>query len=230
MVELRLAGHAERHRLVGGEDRHDRRRLIGGAADDERRAATSRRTSGGRRGPRRPGRRACPPTCSSSMWPSTPPALSIALVAASHETRYVGPSAASGPVNGATSATVSVELAAVAADPSERRPRPTAIAADAVELRRRAAGGARRIRADPCAAVCWCWVPTCISSPLAMRFSSRAGPHRSARAQLHDAPARRAWPCATALRSPPPAGSTASPERRRARPPPGWRSGRRPRS
>ena len=26
-----------------------------------------------------------------SLWPSTPPALSIALVAASHDTRYVGP-------------------------------------------------------------------------------------------------------------------------------------------
>src|SRR5579872_3641471 len=52
-----------------------------------------------------------------SMCPSTPPALSIAFVAASHETRYVGPSAASGPVKGATSATVSVELAAFAAEP-----------------------------------------------------------------------------------------------------------------
>ena len=41
-----------------------------------------------------------------SLWPSTPPALLIALVAASQETRYVGPRAASVPVNGATSATV----------------------------------------------------------------------------------------------------------------------------
>src|ERR1700722_14439724 len=51
-----------------------------------------------------------------SVCPRTPPALLIALVAASHETRYVGPSAASVPVNGATSATVSWELAAVAAE------------------------------------------------------------------------------------------------------------------
>src|SRR5579863_8582684 len=43
-----------------------------------------------------------------SLWPSTPPALLIAAVAPSQETRYVGPSAASGPLNGARSATTSV--------------------------------------------------------------------------------------------------------------------------
>src|ERR1700687_4179017 len=44
-----------------------------------------------------------------SLWPSTPPALLMACTAPSQETRYVGPSAASTPPNGATSATVSVE-------------------------------------------------------------------------------------------------------------------------
>src|SRR5215469_12839958 len=43
------------------------------------------------------------------LWPSTPPALLMAWVAPLHETRYVGPSAASTPLNGATSATMSVE-------------------------------------------------------------------------------------------------------------------------
>src|ERR1035438_2043423 len=43
-----------------------------------------------------------------SWCPRTPPATLMAFVAASQETRYVGPSAASVPVNGATSATVSV--------------------------------------------------------------------------------------------------------------------------
>src|SRR5579871_6582482 len=42
-------------------------------------------------------------------WPSTPPAWLIALAAPSHDTRYVGPSAASVPVNGATSAIVRAE-------------------------------------------------------------------------------------------------------------------------
>ena len=81
-----------------------------------------------------------------SLWPSTPPALLIALVAASHETRYVGPSAASGPVNGATSATVSCEPAAVAAEPPderargdrERPPRATPGRDEAARARRRA--------------------------------------------------------------------------------------------
>src|SRR5580704_9608705 len=44
-----------------------------------------------------------------SLWPSTPPALLMACTAPSQETRYVGPSAASTPLNGATSATISVE-------------------------------------------------------------------------------------------------------------------------
>src|ERR1700730_8693545 len=44
-----------------------------------------------------------------SLWPSTPPALLIAWVAPVHETRYVGPSAASTPLNGATSAITSEE-------------------------------------------------------------------------------------------------------------------------
>src|SRR5450755_873713 len=54
-----------------------------------------------------------------SVWPRTPPALLMALVAASHETRYVGPRAASVPVNGATSATVSWEPAAAAVEPAD---------------------------------------------------------------------------------------------------------------
>src|SRR3974377_1827726 len=49
-----------------------------------------------------------------SLWPSTPPALLMACTAPSQETRYVGPSAASAPLNGATSATVSVEPDAAA--------------------------------------------------------------------------------------------------------------------
>src|SRR5580693_4624195 len=49
-----------------------------------------------------------------SLWPRTPPALLIACVAPSQETRYVGPSAASGPLNGARSATTSVEPEALA--------------------------------------------------------------------------------------------------------------------
>src|SRR5450755_2884892 len=40
-----------------------------------------------------------------SWWPRTPPALLMACVAPSQETRYVGPSAASTPLKGATSAT-----------------------------------------------------------------------------------------------------------------------------
>src|SRR5215469_2253135 len=39
-----------------------------------------------------------------TWWPSTPPALLIAAVVPSHDTRYVGPRAASGPLKGATSA------------------------------------------------------------------------------------------------------------------------------
>src|SRR5579863_8433767 len=77
-----------------------------------------------------------------SMWPSTPPALSIALVAPSHDTRYVGPSAASGPVNGATSAIVSVEPAAVAAGP----PDTAAAAAAAVSAAAASSRSARRLR------------------------------------------------------------------------------------
>ena len=42
------------------------------------------------------------------LWPRTPPALLMAAVAPSQETRYVGPSAASAPLNGATSAMVSL--------------------------------------------------------------------------------------------------------------------------
>ncbi len=49
-----------------------------------------------------------------SLWPSTPPALLMAAVAPSQDTRYVGPSAASGPLNGARSATTSVEPEALA--------------------------------------------------------------------------------------------------------------------
>src|SRR6266487_1856401 len=45
------------------------------------------------------------------LWPRTPPALLMACVAPSQETRYVGPSAASTPLNGATSATTSADLA-----------------------------------------------------------------------------------------------------------------------
>src|SRR6266849_2606057 len=44
------------------------------------------------------------------LWPSTPPALLMACVAPSQETRYVGPSAASTPLKGATSATTSGAL------------------------------------------------------------------------------------------------------------------------
>src|SRR6266851_752874 len=44
------------------------------------------------------------------LWPSTPPALLMAWVAPSQETRYVGPSAASAPLKGATSATTSAAL------------------------------------------------------------------------------------------------------------------------
>src|SRR5260370_25601095 len=40
-----------------------------------------------------------------SLWPSTPPALLMAVVAPRHDARDVGPSAASGPVNGDRSAT-----------------------------------------------------------------------------------------------------------------------------
>src|SRR5258708_2452897 len=43
-----------------------------------------------------------------TLWPSTPPAALMAFVVPSQETRYVGPSAASTPLNGATSAKVSV--------------------------------------------------------------------------------------------------------------------------
>src|SRR5215831_5039093 len=39
-----------------------------------------------------------------TWWPSTPPALLMAAVVPSHDTRYVGPRAASGPLKGATSA------------------------------------------------------------------------------------------------------------------------------
>ena len=62
-----------------------------------------------------------------SLWPSTPPAVLMALVAASHETRYVGPRAASVPVNGATSATVRLDpLAAVLLPPLPPLPPPLA--------------------------------------------------------------------------------------------------------
>src|SRR5215469_961726 len=39
-----------------------------------------------------------------TVWPRIPPALFIAFAVPSQDTRYVGPSAASGPLNGATSA------------------------------------------------------------------------------------------------------------------------------
>src|SRR5215469_9758770 len=39
-----------------------------------------------------------------TLCPSTPPALLMAAVVPSHDTRYVGPRAASGPLKGATSA------------------------------------------------------------------------------------------------------------------------------
>src|SRR6185437_4451959 len=51
-----------------------------------------------------------------TLWPSMSPALLIAWAAPAQATRYVGPSAASGPLNGATSANVSAELAAGDAD------------------------------------------------------------------------------------------------------------------
>src|SRR5665213_3591882 len=51
------------------------------------------------------------------VWPRTPPAPLIAFVAASQETRYVGPRAASVPVNGATSATVKLEPALAPVEP-----------------------------------------------------------------------------------------------------------------
>src|SRR5260370_41786490 len=39
-----------------------------------------------------------------TVWPSTPPALFIALTVPWQDTRYVGPRAASGPLKGATAA------------------------------------------------------------------------------------------------------------------------------
>src|SRR5450759_2824454 len=66
-----------------------------------------------------------------SLCPRTPPAVLIAFVAASQETRYVGPSAASVPVNGATSATINFDPGA-AFEPLEVPPHPaTARAASA---------------------------------------------------------------------------------------------------
>src|SRR5579884_1201031 len=54
-----------------------------------------------------------------SWLPSTPPALLIAFDAASQATRYVGPSAASAPVNGATSAIVREPALRAAVAPAE---------------------------------------------------------------------------------------------------------------
>src|SRR5579872_6455064 len=109
-----------------------------------------------------------------SVCPSTPPALSIAFVAASQDTRYVGPSAASGPVNGATSATVNDEPAAVAADPPESAAA-TAATATAPAAAARSARRVRSARPTPARAAelhlragCVDPDPVMFSSPVAM--------------------------------------------------------------
>src|SRR5579875_3227024 len=73
-------------------------------------------------------------------WPRTPPAALIALVAASQATRQVGPKAASGPVNGATSATTSFGRLALAVAP------PPTVAPNSAVVRQPPSRAARRAR------------------------------------------------------------------------------------
>src|SRR5580700_2238428 len=72
-----------------------------------------------------------------TLWPRMPPALLMALTVPSHDTRYVGPSAASGPLNGATSAkTIGPEL--LPPDdvlPQAARPAASAVAAPIARAR-----------------------------------------------------------------------------------------------
>src|SRR5712691_6725262 len=73
------------------------------------------------------------------LWPSTPPALLMACVAPSQETRYVGPRAASTPLKGATSATTSAALAPLPALPAPHAATAPTIAAVASTAQARAA-------------------------------------------------------------------------------------------